>query len=856
MPDGFISNKLLSKPIAKDGVIYRALDPGSLSTRGNRFLPTCDNPDHKDARPVKIASMTVAALTPPEPEGSIEEWVRFYRRLGFNVIPAPTESKRPTIQWIEFQKRKATDEEIDCWLHDGSFQNIAVLCGETSDNLTVIDFDEMEAYKQSFDAKIEDETLVVRTGSGRGVHVYLRGDKPVATVSYEHQKPKFSIRGQGAIAILPPSIHPTGQRYEVISRTVEPMEIEQIQESLAKMLSRLGVKDKKPLNITEVVKGVSEGGREVNMFRLAWYLLKMVKLDKPDAWTQLQDRNRLNEPPLSENELKHCFDCAKKAGTPKELDKTEKAEFDDDEDEALQPTPEEYDLAKKILKSPHVLQIVKILLDEGIRRESRNKLYAFLIILTAKHPNPKLKQILVLGGEPGGGKTTIANLLGSLVRTKKVGRFSEHAMDYSNLERYQMLYIQELLDLEQQKKMGVSSVRFLSADDQGYTIEVTKGDPDGGFSTQTKKIPAMTVITTTTVADTEAQFERRIHRINTDESRETTRAVLDWKAKEEKRAVLEWIGEVKPRRGIYILKAIVDLLESYEVSTAPISDTLSKVLKETHLRARGDYNKLLALTQMLAWLHQLQRPYVVRVVDGREERLIFALPQDAYYALQIGLQPLLTMMTGLDQRLRDLLPVIGEFKNSEFLYKAGKEQETIKGFTVDQLLPRAKEAVRKPNLSKRRLYDWLKILDDRGVLAFTKAGRHNVYTLISDIDVQSRLGNAADSESAVSMTADLQKEAEIFLSSIVRNVPETGIGVTPQDWFDNDELDRDLTPLIEQVIDVDTGVKLALRHRRIPASRTWAASTSINRLGRPQRRAPPDGTRALLHLLHGKMAYP
>jgi hypothetical protein len=88
--------------------------------------------------------------------------------------------------------------------------------------------------------------------------------------------------------------------------------------------------------------------------------------------------------------------------------------------------------------------------------------------------------------------------------------------------------------------------------------------------------------------------------------------------------------------------------------------------------------------------------------------------------------------------------------------------------------------------------------EDRGILAFTKAGRYNVYTLISEIDVQSRLGVAGDSGSPVIVETDFQKEAEIFLSSIVLNVPERGIGVTPQDWFDNDELDRDLTPLIEQ----------------------------------------------------------
>jgi len=59
-----------------------------------------------------------------------------------------------------------------------------------------------------------------------------------------------------------------------------------------------------------------------------------------------------------------------------------------------------------------------------------------------------------------------------------------------------------------------------------------------------------------------------------------------------------------------------------------------------------------------------------------------------------------------------------------------------------------------------------------------------VYSLVSDIDVQSRLGVALDSESSVIMADDLRKEAENFLSSIVLNVPEKGIGVAPQDWFD------------------------------------------------------------------------
>jgi hypothetical protein len=70
-------------------------------------------------------------------------------------------------------------------------------------------------------------------------------------------------------------------------------------------------------------------------------------------------------------------------------------------------------------------------------------------------------------------------------------------------------------------------------------------------------------------------------------------------------------------------------------------------------------------------------------------------------------------------------------------------------------------------------------VEDRAILAFSKVGRYNVYTLVSDIDTQSRLGIADNSGLSAIMPEDLQKEAETFLSSIVLQVPEKGIGVTP-----------------------------------------------------------------------------
>ena len=79
--------------------------------------------------------------------------------------------------------------------------------------------------------------------------------------------------------------------------------------------------------------------------------------------------------------------------------------------------------------------------------------------------------------------------------------------------------------------MGMSTIRFLSGDDQGYTVEVTNRNKETGrMETVQRKIPSMTVITTSTAYNLEAQFERRTHSLNIDQTKDTTRIVIGFKA--------------------------------------------------------------------------------------------------------------------------------------------------------------------------------------------------------------------------------------------------------------------------------------------------------------------------------------
>jgi len=63
--------------------------------------------------------------------------------------------------------------------------------------------------------------------------------------------------------------------------------------------------------------------------------------------------------------------------------------------------------------------------------------------------------------------------------------------------------------------------------------------------------------------------------------------------------------------------------------------------------------------------------------------------------------------------------------------------------------------------------------------AVSKPKGENVYTVISDVDIESALKEVSDSESETKNTTELQKEAEALFSSISRDLPERLIGLPP-----------------------------------------------------------------------------
>jgi len=369
--------------------------------------------------------------------------------------------------------------------------------------------------------------------------------------------------------------------------------------------------------------------------------------------------------------------------------------------------------AERILSAENPLIEIEKHLDNIVCGESNNKKLLFVKCLSGRAPDTSLKQFITLKGKEGSGKTRLLEMIVQTFRVKKVGRLTRHALDYLDLTNYDILVIQELGSADREED-GLSTLKFLSADDAGYTVEVATRDlKTGEMTTEEHTIPPMTVISSTTRVTLDGQFERRNDIINANESEEQTRAVLAWKATYEKEKMLVRLGK-KPwtdrNFAIQVVKKVVEKVEPIEVQI-PFPKSITGIFRRLPLRARGDYDKVLSTIRLYHML--LGRKEPIFEMEGR--KIMFANPQVAVDVVKIYSDALLTMLTGLESRTRELAQTLGKMGVS-------KEGDVITKEIRDKIAKQLKK-------SPKTIYGNLEELYEEGYVSKTKEGKTITYTL-------------------------------------------------------------------------------------------------------------------------------
>jgi len=232
------------------------------------------------------------------------EFVKKYRNEGLNVIPCrvPEEkcdrgvAKKPTISWKEFQ-----DEKFEGDIKPDA--NIAIICGKISENLVVIDIDvsDLDLVNQIYPNALK-ETRVVQTGSGK-YHLYFRVyDLPKSLRLNKPNGDHIDVQVNGTYVIAPPSIHPNGNEYKIISDTdtIKTINFKVVSANLKKAGFDV---DKKVSNVDLVKGGIKKGNRHNMALKYCATLFLRHKFDVELVKHAMYDWNKTNEPPLPQEEI-------------------------------------------------------------------------------------------------------------------------------------------------------------------------------------------------------------------------------------------------------------------------------------------------------------------------------------------------------------------------------------------------------------------------------------------------------------------------------------------------------------------------------------------------------------------------
>jgi predicted XRE-type DNA-binding protein len=224
-------------------------------------------------------------------------------QLGWSLIPLRPHSKEPLVPWKALQKRKLTEPELTELFERNPLANVGIITGKVS-QLLVLDADAPDVVKHLS----IPETPIAETARGRHYYFHLPNAhiRSVAGIA-----DGLDIRAEGGYVVSPPSLHPTGKRYNWV---IPPRGVDQYGALPAPppkwLMEMIRKRRHHSRPVREIIYGVEEGERNVSSAALIGKLLGCLPADDwPVAWELVRAWNLQNKPPLDERQLRDTFDC-------------------------------------------------------------------------------------------------------------------------------------------------------------------------------------------------------------------------------------------------------------------------------------------------------------------------------------------------------------------------------------------------------------------------------------------------------------------------------------------------------------------------------------------------------------------
>ncbi len=232
-----------------------------------------------------------------------------YLRRGLAVVPLRPRDKVPLVPWRRFQRERPSPLRVRRWLARWPEANLGVVTGAVS-GLVVLDVDPRHGGDEALAALEAEfgplpETVEVETGGG-GRHLWFR-HPGLAVPTRVGLRPGLDLRGEGALVVVPPSLHPNGRPYVFeVDHDLTDREPAPLPAWLFRLATGAGARTGRPMAHWRrlVVEGVDEGTRNTTLASLAGHLLRR-GVDPAVVEELLQCWNRVRcRPPLPATEVR------------------------------------------------------------------------------------------------------------------------------------------------------------------------------------------------------------------------------------------------------------------------------------------------------------------------------------------------------------------------------------------------------------------------------------------------------------------------------------------------------------------------------------------------------------------------
>jgi DNA primase len=336
--------------------------------------------------------------------------------------------------------------------------------------------------------------------------------------------------------------------------------------------------------------------------------------------------------------------------------------------QALQPKmpeavtlPEaERQAALELLKSPNLIErIGDDLTACGLVGEHTNKLVAYLAATSRKLDTPLA---VLVQSSSAAGKSALMDAILALTP-------EEDRVKYSAMTGQSLFYIgngslkHKILAIAEEEGASRASYALKLLHSEGELIMASTGkDPaTGNLVTQEYRVEGPTMIfTTTTAIDIDAELQNRCLVLSVDESRSQTQAIHTL---QRARRTLE--GLVKKARRADIQKLYKNaqrLLRLLEVMN-PYAERLT--FPDAATRTRRDHEKYLTLIDVIALLHQHQRPIKTTTRNGQVIEYIEVTLEDITLANTLAHDVLGRSLDELPPQTRRVLETVDGYVGGE-----------------------------------------------------------------------------------------------------------------------------------------------------------------------------------------------